>query len=81
MGFSNRLALLFLRAVCNGISLSAQPAEGILCYNSHAMKHTIIERRGRIEELDRSFDLQFWQSQSPRPDFKLPGSWWSTPAR
>jgi hypothetical protein len=22
------------------------------------------ERRGRIEELDRSFDIQFWQAQS-----------------
>jgi len=34
------------------------------------MKHTIIERRGRIEELDRSFDLQFWQSQSPQARFQ-----------
>lgn len=24
-----------------------------------------VERRGRIEELNRSFDLKFWQAQNP----------------
>jgi hypothetical protein len=24
-----------------------------------------MERRGRIEDLDRSFDLKFWQAQTP----------------
>jgi hypothetical protein len=24
-----------------------------------------MERRGRIEDLDRSFDLEFWQAQTP----------------
>jgi hypothetical protein len=26
-------------------------------------------RRGKLEELERSFDLQFWQSQSPQARF------------
>jgi hypothetical protein len=25
-----------------------------------------MERKGRIEELDRSFDIAFWQAQSPQ---------------
>ena len=30
------------------------------------MKRTnITERRGKLEDLDRSFDLEFWQAQSP----------------
>lgn len=28
-------------------------------------KTNVMERRGRIEDLDRSFDLKFWQSQTP----------------
>jgi hypothetical protein len=28
-----------------------------------------IERKGRIEELDRSFDVAFWQAQSPTDRF------------
>ena len=31
-------------------------------YNQ-TMRSGIIERRGKIENLDRSFDLQFWQAQ------------------
>lgn len=30
----------------------------------------ITERRGKIEELDRSFDLEFWQSQPPSARFQ-----------
>ena len=29
----------------------------------------LMERKGRIEELDRSFDLAFWQAQSPTARF------------
>ena len=32
-----------------------------------------IERRGKITELDRSFDLSFWQSQSSQARFEA--SW------
>jgi hypothetical protein len=28
-----------------------------------------VERKGRLEELDRSFDLQFWQAQTPEARF------------
>ena len=33
------------------------------------MRAGFVERRGRIEDLDRSFDLQFWQAQSPQARF------------
>lgn len=33
------------------------------------MKKEFIEKKGRIEELDRSFDLRFWQSQPPKARF------------
>jgi len=33
------------------------------------MKTDILERRGKISELDRTFDLQFWQKQSPSARF------------
>ena len=26
----------------------------------------MIERRGKLEDLDRSFDIEFWQAQSPQ---------------
>lgn len=29
-----------------------------------------VERRGKIEELDRSFDLEFWQAQDPVTRFE-----------
>jgi len=32
-----------------------------------------MERRGKIEELDRSFDLQFWQAQ--KPEARFAASW------
>ena len=33
------------------------------------MKIGVIERKGRIEDLDRSFDLAFWQAQTPQARF------------
>ncbi len=41
-----------------------------LCkYEYYTMRTGIVERRGRIEELDRSFDLEFWQAQEPQARF------------
>jgi hypothetical protein len=34
------------------------------------MKSGFMERRGKIADLDRSFDLQFWQSQTPQARFE-----------
>jgi hypothetical protein len=33
------------------------------------MKTGIVERRGKLSDLDRSFDLEFWQAQQPRARF------------
>lgn len=33
------------------------------------MRTGFIERRGKLAELDRSFDLKFWQSQPPNIRF------------
>jgi hypothetical protein len=33
------------------------------------MRTGFVERYGRIEELDRSFDLKFWQDQAPQARF------------
>ena len=33
------------------------------------MRANFTERRGKIEELDRSFDLQFWQAQPAQARF------------
>ena len=33
------------------------------------MKTDIMERRGKIADLDRTFDLQFWQAQSSQSRF------------
>ena len=33
------------------------------------MTRKIMERRGKIEDLDRSFDLEFWQQQTPTARF------------
>ena len=33
------------------------------------MRTEIVERRGRIEDLDRSFDLEFWREQTPQARF------------
>ena len=34
------------------------------------MSDNIIERRGKIKEIDRSFDLNFWQAQTPTARFE-----------
>jgi len=41
----------------------------IIRLEKHAMKPITMMRRGRIEDLDRSFDLLFWQSQTPQTRF------------
>jgi hypothetical protein len=33
------------------------------------MKTGFIERRGKIDNLDRTFDLRFWQMQTPQSRF------------
>ena len=33
------------------------------------MKTDIAERRAKLEDSDRSFDLRFWQAQSPQARF------------
>jgi len=33
------------------------------------MRTGFVERRGKLTELDRSFDLIFWQSQTPQARF------------
>ena len=33
------------------------------------MKKGVMERRGKITDLDRSFDLQFWQAQTAQARF------------
>ena len=33
------------------------------------MRSGFIERKGKIEELNRSFDLKFWQALPPRARF------------
>lgn len=34
------------------------------------MSENIVERRGKIEDLDRSFDLKYWQAQTPTARFE-----------
>ena len=33
------------------------------------MKANFVERKGKLQDLDRSFDLKFWQSQSSQARF------------
>lgn len=33
------------------------------------MKRDIYVRKGKIQEMDRSFDLEFWQAQPPKARF------------
>jgi hypothetical protein len=33
------------------------------------MKTGIVERKGKISDLDRTFDLRFWQAQTPQVRF------------
>lgn len=35
----------------------------------YKMSTEFVERRGKIKELDRSFDLVFWQTQSSKARF------------
>jgi hypothetical protein len=35
----------------------------------HYMRTDFVERMGKIEELDRSFDLKFWQAQTDADRF------------
>ena len=30
------------------------------------MQGKFVERKGKLEDLDRSFDLEFWQTQTPQ---------------
>ena len=34
------------------------------------MKTGFMERRGKLTDLDRAFDLEFWQAQSPTARFE-----------
>jgi hypothetical protein len=36
------------------------------------MKRNFVERRGKIDDMDRSFDLKFWQAQTPTMRFDAP---------
>lgn len=38
------------------------------------MRTGFIEHTGKIKELDRSFDLAFWQAQPPSFGLPLPGT-------
>jgi hypothetical protein len=33
------------------------------------MRTGFVERKGKLEDLDRSFDLHFWQAQTPKARF------------
>jgi hypothetical protein len=33
------------------------------------MKANFMERRGKLQDIDRSFDLKFWQAQPPKARF------------
>ena len=33
------------------------------------MKSNFVERKGKLEDLDRSFDIRFWQAQPPQARF------------
>lgn len=33
------------------------------------MRTKFVERKGKLQDLDRSFDVKFWQSQSPKARF------------
>jgi hypothetical protein len=35
-----------------------------------ASPRLVLERRGKLEDLDRSFDLQYWQAQSDTARFE-----------
>ena len=33
------------------------------------MRNNFMERRGKLQDMDRSFDLKFWQAQPPKARF------------
>jgi hypothetical protein len=33
------------------------------------MKRNFVERRAKLQDMDRSFDLNFWQAQPPKARF------------
>ena len=33
------------------------------------MRKNFVERRGKLQDMDRSFDLKFWQAQPPKARF------------
>ena len=33
------------------------------------LRKGFVERKGKLETLDRSFDIEFWQNQSPQARF------------
>ena len=35
----------------------------------YQMRTEFVEKRGKIKDLDRSFDLRFWQTQTPQVRF------------
>ena len=37
--------------------------------NKMRQKNKFVERRGKIQDLDRTFDLTFWQNQTPEARF------------
>jgi hypothetical protein len=37
--------------------------------SSNRRKRLVMERKGKIEDLDRSFDIEFWQAQDSRERF------------
>jgi hypothetical protein len=41
----------------------------------------MIERRGKLEDLDRSFDIEFWQSLTPQVRFEAMGELIIQPAK
>jgi len=34
------------------------------------MREGFVERKGKLSDLDRSFDLEFWQAQTPQMRFE-----------
>ena len=44
----------------------------MVCHNRYnrIMQSEFIEKKGKLTELDRSFDLKFWQSQSATDRFQ-----------
>lgn len=39
------------------------------CYTSLMNRNNVTERTGKLEDLDRSFDIAFWQAQTAKARF------------